>query len=122
MASLKQTTPRVKPRSKPDLEGQLLQQIRIHGLPIPTLQFRALPSRRFRWDMAWIDHRLLLEVQGGVWTGGKHGRGSGILKDHEKLNLASANGFRTIQVSATTIKNGLAVLWIIAALEGVGAI
>ena len=122
MASLKQTTPRVKPRGKPDLEGQLLQQIRLHGLPIPTLQFRAIPSRRFRWDMAWTDHRLLLEVQGGVWTAGKHGRGSGILKDHEKLNLASAHGFRTIQVSATTIRNGLAVLWIIAALEGVGAI
>lgn len=53
-----------------------------------------------------------MEVQGGTWNAGKHGRGSGIAKDQEKLFLAAEAGFWTIQVSAQHIRDGTALRWL----------
>lgn len=94
----------------------MLWLIRAAKLPTPETQAQVIPGRRHRFDFAWRDQRLLLEVQGGVWTGGKHGRGSGIIKDQEKLNLAAINGWRVLQVSANHIRDGKALLWIQQAL------
>jgi len=68
------------------------------GLPAPTPEYRIVPGRRFRWEWAWPEHEVALEIQGGVWIGGKHGRGSGVVKDHEKMNLAVLAGWRVLQV------------------------
>lgn len=37
------------------LEDTMAQQIRLAGLPIPTREFVAIPSRRFRWDFAGLN-------------------------------------------------------------------
>lgn len=68
------------------------------GLPKPVAEFKWHPTRKFRADYAWPEHRVLLELQGGVYTFGKHGRGSGIVKDMEKVSEASALGWLTIQI------------------------
>ncbi len=47
-----------------------------------------------RWDLCMPAAELLVEVQGGVWVGGKHGTGAGIVKDHSKANLAARFGWR----------------------------
>jgi hypothetical protein len=39
---------------------------------------------------------LAVEVQGGIWTRGRHARGSGLVKEHEKLNAAAALGWRVL--------------------------
>ena len=64
-----------------------------HGLPEPVLEHRFHPVRRWRFDIAWADHMIALEVEGGVWTGGRHTRGSGFMKDMEKYNTAAAMGW-----------------------------
>lgn len=102
--------------SQPDLETALLWQIRLARLPDPVQQFMAVPGRRYRWDLAWPDRHLLLEIQGGVFTGGKHGRGAGIIKDQEKLNLATIHGYRVLQVSAPHLRSGQALAWVKQAL------
>ncbi len=63
------------------------------GLPKPVAEYRWHSTRMFRADYAWPEHRVLLEVEGGIWTKGKHGRGSGIVKDIEKQNEAAAMGW-----------------------------
>ena len=68
------------------------------GLPKPEPEHRFHPARKFRWDYAWPAAKLALEVQGGIWTGGKHGRGSGIVKDMEKYNLGATLGWRLLLV------------------------
>lgn len=73
----------------------ILQQ---QGLPAPTLEHRFHPDRKWRWDYAWPSHRVALEVQGGVWTGGRHGRGSGIVKDMEKYTAGAVLGWRLLLV------------------------
>lgn len=105
----------MNPRSA--LEQTLAWQVRAAGLPTPCPEYLPIPGRKFRFDFAWPELRLLVEVQGGVWNGGKHGRGSGILKDQEKLNLATLAGWRILQVSENHITNGQAILWIRQAIE-----
>ena len=47
------------------------------GLAAPIREHRFAPPRRWRFDYAWPDRRLALEVEGGTWTGGRHVRGRG---------------------------------------------
>lgn len=63
--------------------------------------------------MAWewwepID-RIAVEVEGGIWTGGRHTRPSGFLKDIEKYNEATRLGFSVYRVTPAMIKSGEAI-------------
>ena len=66
-------------------------------LPQPVAEFRFHASRKWRFDYAWPTYRVALEVEGGVWTGGAHGRGTGITRDIEKYNYAAAMGWLVIR-------------------------
>jgi len=102
---------------KSHLEETLLYQIRIAGLPTPTREFKAVIGRRFRWDFAFEHQKLLVEVQGGIWTKGKHSTGVGITRDAEKLNFATCAGWRCLCVTGDQIKSGQALRWIQKALR-----
>jgi hypothetical protein len=65
-------------------------------LPIPTPEHRFAPPRRFRFDYAWIEEHLALEVNGGCWTEGRHTRGAGFIRDMEKLTIAAGLGWRVV--------------------------
>lgn len=67
-------------------------------VPIPVSEYRFHPVRKWRLDFAWPDAKLGLEVEGGVWSRGKHGRGSGIVKDMEKSNALACCGWRLLRV------------------------
>lgn len=91
------------------LERAILTQIKMYGLPEPELQAMIIPGRKWRWDMAWPSKRLAVEIQGGVWTRGKHGRGSGIIADMDKLNAATLAGWRVLQFAVNHVDSGEAV-------------
>ena len=101
------------PMSRPShLEETLAFQIRASALPQPLREYKAMADRRFRWDFAWPDHRLLVEVQGGIWLKSGHSSGGGITRDCTKLNLATLAGWHTFQVTKDHIESGEALLWI----------
>lgn len=64
------------------------------------------PPRRWRFDYAWPGLLLALEVEGGVWSGGRHTRGSGFLRDMEKYNTASLLGWRVFRTTPQQIESG----------------
>lgn len=88
----------------------------------PTREFHFHPERRWRWDFCWPDRLLALEIEGGVFTGGRHGRGAGIVKDIEKSNAAALLGWRTLRATGTMVRNGTALRLVEAALDGVQVI
>ena len=47
------------------------------------------PTRKWRFDYAIPAHKIALEVEGGVWTGGRHTSPKGFLNDMEKYNTAT---------------------------------
>ncbi len=71
----------------------------LHGLPAPVPELKFHPTRKWRFDYAWPAHRLALEVDGGIWTQGRHTRGAGWLADSEKLNAAASMGWRMLRVT-----------------------
>ena len=91
------------------LERAILTQIKQYGLPEPETQAMLIPGRKWRWDFAWPSKRLAVEIQGGIWTRGKHGRGSGIVNDMDKLNAATLAGWRVLQFANTHVRSGEAV-------------
>lgn len=66
-------------------------------------EHRFHPTRRWRFDYALPEHRLAIEVEGGVWTAGRHIRAQGFLGDMEKYNTAAVLGWRLIRVTPDTL-------------------
>jgi hypothetical protein len=94
----------------------IVSQLRMAGLPDPVEEFRFAPPRRWRFDLAWPERKLAVEVEGGVWTGGRHTRPAGYLKDIEKYNEASILGWRLVRITPAMIKSGEALTLIERAL------
>jgi hypothetical protein len=86
-------------------------------LPEPVAEFRFAPPRRWRFDYAWPAHQLALEVQGGIFTSGRHTRGAALVKEHEKLNEAAIRGWRLLYVTPQQLANGEAALIVEAAVR-----
>lgn len=99
------------------LERALAFHIRAAGLPSPTQQHRFHPTRAWRFDFAWPDRMLAVEMDGGLWMNGGHSRGSGQLGDMEKQAEAVLLGWRLIRVTDRHLRTGQAIEWITRALD-----
>lgn len=66
-------------------------------------------DRDFRFDLAWPDRRLAVEVDGGTYSGGRHTRGAGYERDAEKGNEAAIKGWRVLHVTAAMVEDGRAL-------------
>ena len=74
-------------------------------LPPCQKEWRFHPKRRWRFDYAWPAKKVALEVEGGVWTGGRHTRGKGFLGDVEKYNSATVLGWRVLRCIPNNLKS-----------------
>lgn len=98
------------PKSDPGRsENLLFAQIEAAALPLPELEFRFHPARKWRADLAWPSLKILLEIDGAIWAGGRHVHPAGFLKDMEKSNAAAILGYRTIRTTPQEVKNGSAL-------------
>lgn len=61
------------------------------------------PDRNWRIDYAIPAQMIAIEVEGGVWTNGRHTRGSGFLKDMEKYNELACKGWALLRVTPDTL-------------------
>ena len=92
------------------LADELLRaQLRDARLPEPVREYRFCPGRRFRFDWAWVRERVALELEGGIWTGGRHTRPRGYERDCEKYSLAAILGWRVIRATPAMVEDGRAV-------------
>ena len=82
------------------------------GIPVPIPEFRFHPTRKWRADYVWADAKLALEVEGGVWTRGRHTRGAGFLADIQKYNALACAGWRLLRVTPDQLATGATVLMI----------
>lgn len=106
-----------RPRgSASPLEAKLALIIRAAGLPPPQREFFFHPKRQWRFDFAWPAVKLAVEVEGGIWTGGRHVTGAGFAKDCEKYAEAAMLGWRVIRVVDVHLNDGKALAWIQRAL------
>jgi very-short-patch-repair endonuclease len=78
-------------------------------LPDPEREYRFHDKRRWRFDFAYPDDKIAIEVQGGIWARGAHARGTGLERDYEKLNAAQMLGWSVYQFSRKVIDSGEAI-------------
>jgi very-short-patch-repair endonuclease len=86
------------------------------GVDLET-EYRFHEKRKWRFDYALVEQRIAIEVEGGVWTGGRHTRGAGFLKDVEKYNEAAVRGWMVIRVTPDQLNGFTAVEWLERALN-----
>ena len=72
--------------------------------PVPEFQFA--PPRKWRFDWCWPESKLALEVQGGIFSAGRHVRGAALVKEYEKLTEAAILGWRVLFVTTKQIDDG----------------
>lgn len=98
-------------------EETLLLQLRALKLPAPEREYRFAPPRRWRFDFCYPGRMLAIEVEGGTWIGGRHGRGTGYANDLEKYNQAVVMGWRVLRYTTDQVVSGAAVAQIAEVLE-----
>lgn len=64
----------------------------------PEEEFRFHPTRKWRFDFAYPEQKIAVEVEGGTWVGGRHIHPVGFEKDCEKYNAATAMGWKVFRV------------------------
>lgn len=94
-------------------EELLLQQMKEFGLPEPVREFKFDDTRKWRSDFAFPRFRLLIEIEGGTWSGGRHTRGRGFENDCEKYNKASHLGYTVLRFTSEQVKDQRAIKTII---------
>ena len=73
-------------------------------------EFKFLDNRKFRFDYVYLLSESLIkgiaiEFEGGVWSAGRHIRPLGFIKDCEKYNLATVNGYIVLRFTSECLKN-----------------
>jgi very-short-patch-repair endonuclease len=78
------------------------------GVPAPVKEHQFHPKRKWRFDFAWPERMVAVEVDGGQWKkwGGRHNRDS----DREKLNAAAALGWRVLRYSGAMLNDPASVV------------
>ena len=74
------------------------------------------PPRKWRFDFAILSEKLAIEVDGGIWSNGRHSRGTGYENDCRKLSEAATLGWRIIRVSPAMVHSGEALNFVARAL------
>lgn len=94
-----------------------MYQINMIGLPAPEREYRFNSNRRWRFDFAWVDKKLAVECEGGIYTQGRHNRPLGFEGDCEKYNMAALEGWKVLRFTGKMIYSGEAINVIEKALE-----
>lgn len=86
---------------------------------VPEYQF--CETRNWRADHACPAIRTLIEVDGGIWTRGRHSRGAGQEADNEKLNTAAVMGWFVLRYSTGQFERGMWIEEVLALMARFGS-
>lgn len=95
---------------KVESEGEVMLSLQLKASKIAfEREFQFHESRKWRADFHLVGKKTLIEVEGGIWSGGRHTRGKGYIGDMEKYNSATMLGYQVIRFSTEQVKSGKAI-------------
>lgn len=65
--------------------------------------------RIWRFDFAFVEHKVIVEIDGGVWVGGAHAHPVDITRNMAKRNDAALAGFIVLAFTPKQVKKGEAI-------------
>lgn len=90
-------------------EMLFMQQCASDLAEIPEREYVFARPRRYRWDFAFVARKIAVEIDGAIWTQGRHTRGAGVESDMRKANLGVSLGWRIYRFSPAMVNNGEAI-------------
>lgn len=103
MMSSKNIARQIRKSAKDATVKYFFKQLTLQNIPLPVTEHKFHPTRKWRFDYCWVQHKIALEVEGGVFTGGRHTRGSGFMGDMEKYNNGALLGYRIIRTTPSLL-------------------
>jgi hypothetical protein len=106
------TPPKMPPRKRAAVSKQMAARVMFqklceaHGLPAPVPEYRFHGSRKWCFDWAWPEKKVAVEIEGAVFTQGRHTRGVGFMKDMEKYNAAVLLDWRILRCTPEQVASG----------------
>lgn len=89
------------------LEEEAWLQLKIFsekcGIEPPVREYKFCDGRAWRFDFAWPERLVAIEIEGGIWRNGRHTRGSGFEKDCEKYNAAAIEGWKVLRITKSML-------------------
>jgi len=102
----KKSAPKQKDKREVDLCLEThLREIFGHS-PTIEAEYKFHGSRKWAFDYAIPQFKLAIEIEGGIWTFGRHSRGRGYQDDLQKYNSATAGGWTIFRFSTEDILKG----------------
>lgn len=99
------------------LEAMIALQIKALHIQPAKREYKFHKVRRWRFDFAWPDLMIALEVEGGTRSGGRHTRHAGFENDCEKYNSAAIEGWSVLRATADMVKDGRAIGFVVEAIS-----
>lgn len=99
-----------------EIEATFALHCKAHGIAIER-EYRFHPTRKWRFDAAIPERMIAVELEGGVWTNGRHSRGAGMIGDMEKYNEAAKLGWFVFRFDGGAVKRGEAVQFLAGVLK-----
>jgi len=100
----------------------LLLQLRANNIPLPIREHRFHATRKWRFDFAWPDSKIAIEIDGGtrmirvgkngIMVGGRHNSAA----DIEKINTAQSLCWKVYRFTPEMIRKGAAIKFLLAHL------
>ena len=101
--------PKVKGEKVPnEFEAKLARELKTLKIEFEQ-EFEFHPKRKWRADFHLVGKKILVEVEGAIWSGGRHARGKRYIGDMEKYNAATMMGFQVLRFSTDQVKSGHAI-------------
>lgn len=70
----------------------------------PIEEYQFTPSRKFRFDYAFPDHKIAIEYEGLFCVTSAHTNPGGYINDCQKYNLATKLGWRILRYTANNYR------------------
>jgi very-short-patch-repair endonuclease len=87
------------------LEGEL-RMYTPRLVPPFEREYRFHPTRRWRFDFAWPDHKIATEVEGLSQGASRHTTFQGYAEDNVKYNAAALMGWRVLRFTQSQVRSG----------------
>lgn len=91
--------------------AELARKLKIAGIIPPIGEYIFHETRLWRFDLAWPDPKIAIEVQGGFAVLGAHARIIGAMRDMEKHNAAILLGWRLFYFTPQQIADDSATIF-----------
>jgi len=100
-----------------NLERLFLSHVVSAGIELPEREYEFAPGRKWKFDFAWPELMVAMEVEGGTWVNGRHSRGRGYESDVDKYNAAQIAGWSVLRATGDMVRAGRALSVLLEMIE-----